>query len=123
MFTPKIAVQLIVVTFMMVSTALGGQIVVYSSGSVPMGNSRQLPAYVPLVVNTVDWSVNGVIGGDAVYGTVSTTGLYRAPATVPADNAVTVRATSTVDPTNFDSVTITITQPRHNSGTSIRPRY
>ena len=75
MFTPRIAVQFVVVTFLMVSTALAGQIVVYSSGSVPMGHSRQLTAYVPLVVNTVDWLVNGVIGGDAVYGTVSTTGL------------------------------------------------
>ncbi|MCP5196938.1 MAG: DUF1800 family protein [Gammaproteobacteria bacterium] len=103
--------MLIITTVLMISTAMAQQITVYSSGSVAIGGTRQLTAYVPLVVNTVHWSVNGVIGGDTTYGTVSTTGLYTAPVTVPSDNAVSVQATSTADPTKFGSVTLTITQP------------
>ena len=79
----------------LMASAILGQITVYSSGSLAIGTTKQLTAYVPLVVNTVTWSVNGVVGGDSTYGTVSTTGLYSAPAAVPAANAVSVRATST----------------------------
>lgn len=88
------------------------QFTVYSSGSVERGGSRQLTAYVPLSPNTVTWSVNGVAGGDATVGTVSATGLYSAPTTIPANNVVAVRATSTAYPTKFAEVAITITQPQ-----------
>lgn len=111
MSTPRIAARLSVIAALMGSAALGQQITVYSSGSVPIGQTRQLTAYVPLVVNTVTWSVNGVPGGNSTYGSVSPTGLYQAPAVVPAMNAVTVQATSTADKTKFGTVTITITQP------------
>ncbi|HRE07502.1 MAG TPA: hypothetical protein PKX00_17940, partial [Opitutaceae bacterium] len=87
------------------------QFTVYSSGSVTVGESRQLTAYVPLSPNTVYWSVNGVPGGDSLYGTVSPTGLYQAPAVIPAANAVSVRATSTAYPNQSHAVTLTITQP------------
>lgn len=87
------------------------KIEVYSSGNVDVGTTRQLTAYVPLSPNTVNWAVNGVKGGSAMYGTVSTTGLYTAPAVAPAANAVTVTATSTAYPTNFGQVTLTIVQP------------
>src|SRR4051812_38981913 len=87
------------------------QITVYSSGQVAVGDSRQLTAYVPLSPNTVTWSVNGVPGGDATFGTVSTAGLYQTPATIPTSNTVSVRATSTAYPTKSDAVAIIITQP------------
>lgn len=101
----------LIAAFLMISTAMAQQITVYSSGKVAIGESRQLTAYVPLAVNTVYWSVNGVVGGNATYGAVSTTGLYQAPTTVPTNNAVSVRATSTADPAKFGTVTLTITQP------------
>ena len=101
----------LIAAFLMISTAMAQQITVYSSGKVAIGESRQLTAYVPLAVNTVYWSVNGVVGGNATYGAVSTTGLYQAPTTVPTNNAVSVRATSTADPAKFGAVTLTITQP------------
>src|SRR6476619_473377 len=47
----------------------------------------------------VYWSVNGVIGGNLTVGTVSTTGLYTAPAVVPNPAEVTVTATSISDST------------------------
>jgi uncharacterized protein (DUF1800 family) len=111
MSTPRIAARFLALAALLASAALGQQITVYSSGNLPIGQTVQLTAYVPLVVNTVTWSVNGVLGGNSTYGTVSTTGLYQAPAVVPAMNAVTVQATSTADTTKFGTVTITITQP------------
>lgn len=94
--------------------AVAGQaqnITVYSSGSVTAGASRQLTAYVPLSPNTVAWSVNGVAGGNATVGTVSASGLYQAPAAIPAANVVSVRATSTAYPAKSGAVSLTITQP------------
>ena len=99
---------------LMASAALAygqGTITVYSDGSVAVGTTRQLSAYVPLSPNTVVWSVNGVTGGDGTYGTVSPTGLYKAPATAPAMNVVEVRATSTAYPNNFGKVSIKVSQP------------
>lgn len=87
------------------------QITVYSSGYVTVGDSKKLTAYVPLSPNTVTWSVNGVPGGNATYGTVSPSGLYQAPAVIPAQNVVSVRATSTAYPAKSDAVNLTITQP------------
>src|ERR1051325_9372748 len=34
--------------------------------------------------SAVTWTVNGVTGGNATVGTISTKGLYTAPATVPS---------------------------------------
>jgi YD repeat-containing protein len=42
----------------------------------------------------VVWSVNGIIGGNSVVGTISAAGLYVAPATVPTPAQVTIRADS-----------------------------
>src|SRR5262249_22919688 len=86
------------------------QITVYSNDNVPVGTTRQLTAYVPLSPNTVVWSVNGVAGGDSVNGTVSNNGLYAAPAAIPANNKVVVKATSTGYPDKAGSATMTITQ-------------
>ena len=94
------------------STAFAqNNITVYSSGSLERGTSRQLTAYVPLSPNTVTWSVNGMPGGDATVGTVSATGLYQAPAVIPANNVVSVAATSTAYPAKSGAVSLTITQP------------
>ena len=87
-------------------------ITVYSSGNVERGGSRQLTGYVPLSPNTVAWSVNGVVGGDTTFGTVSPTGLYKAPDVIPASNVVAVRATSTAYPEKFGEAALTITQPQ-----------
>ncbi len=45
----------------------------------------------------VTWTVNGVAGGNPAVGTVTPTGLYTAPAAVPAGGKVTVQALSTED--------------------------
>lgn len=85
-------------------------ITVYSSGSLPIGTSRQLTAYVPLSPNTVSWTVNGIPGGNASVGTVDASGRYTAPPAVPTANNVVVTATSTAYPAKAGSVTLTVTQ-------------
>ena len=50
-------------------------------------------------------------GGNATVGTVSASGLYRAPAAPPAPATVTVRATSTAAPAAFGEAAIRITDP------------
>src|SRR4051812_2757296 len=42
----------------------------------------------------VTWQVNGVNGGNSTTGTISATGLYTAPLTLPSPNTVTISATS-----------------------------
>jgi uncharacterized protein (DUF1800 family) len=91
-------------------TALAQTITVYSNYKIEVGASRQLTAYVPLSPNTVTWTVNGIPGGNTAVGTISPSGLYRAPAAVPLQNAVKVRATSTAYPTKYGEATMTVTQ-------------
>ena len=114
----NLLVQLFRSTLLGIAFAAGAAqaqtITVYSSGALPIGDSRQLTAYVPLSPNTVNWAVNGVPGGNASYGSVSATGLYKAPMVIPLPNAVMVTATSTAYPAKSGAVTITVTQvPPH----------
>lgn len=80
--------------------------------SVTLGASEQ---YHATVTGTSDksvlWSVNGVIGGDASVGTISTAGRYTAPAKAPTSGKVTITATSQADPTVSQSLIITLTAP------------
>jgi PKD repeat protein len=75
------------------------------------GTSAQLTATVTNGPPGVTWSVNGVAGGNATVGTISSGGLYQAPGSVPAAGTVTVRATSTSTPSAFAEVQIGIEQP------------
>ena len=73
------------------------------------GATQQFTATVTGASNTaVGWSVNGVAGGNSSVGTVSSTGLYTAPAAVPSPNPVTVTATSVAAPSQSASATVTI---------------
>jgi hypothetical protein len=65
-------------------TSAGGiSVLVSPSGaSVALGGSIQFSAYVSGSSNTsVNWSVDGVAGGNATVGTIDGTGLYTAPST------------------------------------------
>jgi uncharacterized protein (DUF1800 family)/cold shock CspA family protein len=67
------------------------------------------------VTNTTDtaviWQVNGQAGGNSTAGTVSTAGIYTAPAILPNPTAVIVTAVSHADPTAEANVTVTIQNP------------
>lgn len=59
----------------------------------------QFEATVTNTTNTaVTWAVNGTVGGNPTVGTISTAGLYTAPASFPGLSQVTVTATSVADP-------------------------
>jgi uncharacterized protein (DUF1800 family) len=60
---------------------------------------------------TLVWSVNGVPGGNATYGSISPTGLYTAPEFPPAPNSVTVNATDNVDASKTGSSAVTLDNP------------
>src|SRR5215471_7061540 len=79
-----------------------GVIAIYPSpASVTKGTSQQFTKYVTISPNTITWSVNGVIGGNTTYGTITSAGLYSAPTIIPAANVVKVRATSTANPSIY----------------------
>jgi uncharacterized protein (DUF1800 family) len=54
------------------------------------------------------WSVNGISGGDALVGTITSSGLYTAPAHLPIPNTVTIRATSNADPAMFGTSAVSL---------------
>src|SRR5438067_885097 len=56
----------------------------------------------------VTWSVNSVTGGNATVGTVTTQGLYTAPANALNSSSVSVTATSVADTSKYASATVTI---------------
>ncbi|MGB7846201.1 MAG: choice-of-anchor Q domain-containing protein [Candidatus Acidiferrum sp.] len=78
--------------------------------TVATGATQQFTATVQNTSNTaVTWQVNGVAGGNATVGAISTSGLYTAPAVVPSPATVTVTAVSQADPTKSASAQVTIT--------------
>jgi YD repeat-containing protein len=56
----------------------------------------------------VTWAVNGVTGGDASIGTISTSGLYTAPVKALQDMTVTITATQVEDRASSGSATATV---------------
>ncbi|HSY12375.1 MAG TPA: hypothetical protein VK976_09315 [Verrucomicrobiae bacterium] len=77
-----------------------------TTATVGAGQTQQFTATVTGTTNTgVTWSVDGVTGGNTTVGTVSTSGLYSAPATAAGH---TVTATSVADTTKSASAAITV---------------
>jgi hypothetical protein len=75
------------------------------SATVTTGNTQQFTANVSGTTNTaVTWSVLGGVSN----GTISTTGLYLAPATVPSTTQKTVTATSQADSSKSASAAVTV---------------
>jgi len=82
-----------------------------SSASVKFGETVQFAAEVlPSTLDqTVEWSVDGVVGGNTNVGTISNTGLYTAPNT--RFSALTIRATSVADNTRFAEAQVRVSDP------------
>ncbi len=59
----------------------------------------------------VTWQVNGITGGNATVGTVSTAGVYTAPALTPSPATVTVAAIAQADAGSSASAQVTIVAP------------
>jgi uncharacterized protein (DUF1800 family) len=95
-----------------VKTAIVGVSVAPSAVSVTLGKSQAFTANVTGTVNTaVTWSVNNVVGGDAVNGTITAGGVYLAPAAMPAASVVTIRANSSASPGTIGQATVTLLAP------------
>jgi uncharacterized protein YjdB len=82
-----------------------------TSARVRTAKTQQFTATVSGSTNKqVTWKVNGVTGGSKSTGTVSTSGLYKAPSSVPNPATVTVTAVSVADPTKSASASVTISR-------------
>jgi len=80
-----------------------------NTSSVLLGSSQSFSAQVTNASNTnVTWSVNGIAGGNAAVGTISSSGVYTAPADLPANVAVQITATSAADTTKSGSAQVTL---------------
>lgn len=78
------------------------------------------PVTDPTINTTVNWSVQGIAGGNTTYGTIDTTGKFTAPDTAP-QAAVTVRAVSAAKSTSFGETTVNLVDfwtPRSNGLTN-----
>jgi serine protease len=88
-----------------------------ASVSVQTGRTQSFAA---TLANTSDssvvWQVNGIDGGDATVGTISSTGVYTAPASLPPSGTVTVTALSAADNSATASAKLTITSPAGSGG-------
>lgn len=80
------------------------------NNSVEVGTTKQFGAYVPINPNTVYWFVNDIQGGNAQLGTISSSGLYQAPAVAPTNNVLTIKAQSTAYPTSYAATSLTVTR-------------
>ena len=84
-----------------------------ASVSTTVGTTQQFTASVTGTSNTtVTWTASGAGCSGATCGTISSTGLYTAPATVPSSASVTITATSQSDPTKSASANVTIVPPQ-----------
>jgi hypothetical protein len=108
-------------TALLVPSALQAQSIKINPGYTAVGvnGTVQYTALVTGLTNTtVTWSVNSVKGGNATYGTITTGGVYSAPAKIPA-NGITVTALGS---DNKTSATVYVAvEPAGPSISSISP--
>jgi len=106
--TPTPVAATISVTPASATVALAGHqsfVVHASSGAVPV----------------VSWSVNGVAGGSASVGTITSSGNYTAPADFPSNNMITVTATSTTNSAQKGNAAVTIVYKNDTSNPQSAP--
>ena len=87
-------------------------VAVSGNSSLRLGSTTQLSASVTGTSNTsVTWQVNGVAGGTATTGTISSSGAYTAPAIMPSGGSVTISAVSAAEPNASGAITETLLNP------------
>jgi hypothetical protein len=80
------------------------------SGSIVLGNQMTFTVNVSNATDTsVSWGVNGVTGGNSAIGTITSAGIYTAPADLPSPATVQITATSHADPVKSGSASVTVT--------------
>jgi hypothetical protein len=82
------------------------------TANVRAGSSFQFTATVTGNSNTsVTWAVNGTAGGSATLGTISSTGNYSAPASLPNPKMLTITAVSVATASATASSAVTLLNP------------
>jgi len=80
-----------------------------ATAQVYAGVTAKFTASVTGASNTaVTWQVNGKTNGNSTNGTISTTGLYTAPSSVPSSSTVTITAISQENSNAHNSASVTI---------------
>jgi hypothetical protein len=69
----------------------------------------------------VNWSVNGVPGGNSLIGTINAVGVYVPPAVFPATNGFTVTATSQANTSVSATASLLVVYPNDTAGVQPLP--
>jgi hypothetical protein len=86
--------------------------IVPPTATLRLGGTMQFPSGIGNALDTtLNWSVNGIAGGNSTVGTISNQGVYTAPTVLPTPNVVQVKAASATDPTASSSSTVTLLNP------------
>ncbi len=86
--------------------------IIPATADVRAGDTLQFTAKVSgTMFQSVVWSVNGTVGGNATMGKISASGVYTAPAALPSPNSVSVEATSSSDKSLSGKSQITLENP------------
>jgi hypothetical protein len=92
------------------------------SATVQLDASKTFVATVGGTADTaVTWAVNGVVGGSAANGFISSGGVYTAPSIMPASSSVIIRATSVAVASSFAQANVTLIPIPPNVTVSIAP--
>lgn len=111
--SPRIRFTLTWLTCLLLAGSLHSAevLTVYPQNStIEVGSTKQFTAYVPLTNTAIEWLVNDIVGGAAATGTISASGLYTPPATIPAPNVVTVKARSIATPSAIGTTSLALTR-------------
>ena len=82
------------------------------SANVRIGGTRSFTASVSGTSSqSVTWQVNSVAGGSSASGTINSSGMYTAPASLPNPNSVTIEAVSTSDSSANGKSSVTLWNP------------
>ena len=60
---------------------------------------------------TVNWSINGIAGGNGTLGTIDANGMYTAPEFPPAPNSITISAVETSNTSRLGNASVTLNNP------------
>jgi hypothetical protein len=83
-----------------------------SSANIRAGDSFPFTATVSGNSNTaVTWAVNGTAGGSTAIGTISSSGNYTAPTSIPSPNTLTITASSVASSSATASSAVTLLNP------------
>lgn len=92
--------------------ASSGSVQIRGQSAVRAGESVEFVTSLPVLsTGGVQWSVNGVVGGDQSFGTISSTGEFTAPLELPLENKVFIRATSMSNSDVFGEAEVTLLNP------------